>query len=250
MVRRDGRCRVSKLIKLLAFVNAVAVLVIGAARLDRPPGFWGVHAGWVIGALMITALIPAVQVAIRERGEKGRRAAVERERKIEAFLAASLIHVARRAGADWETTGVQAFLIRRGWRRSQQVRAAKMRLGPVPSSGIIWTEGKGIIGRCWATRAPVCADLESHFAPYLGSSRTEWEALPAETRFGLTYEDFRRLAGKYGIVAAVPIIDARDTYVGCVTADTPPLNGKPGTLQLDEVLKSLASTAQLVRHVL
>ena len=250
MVWRDGRCRVSKLIKFLAFANAAAVLVIGAARLDRPAGFWSLHPGLVLAALLITGLIPAFQVAIRERGEKGRRAAVERERKIEAFLAASLIHVARRAGADWETTGIQAFLIRRGWRRSHQVRVAKMRLGPVPSSGIDWTEGKGIIGRCWATRAPQCADLELHFAPYLSSTEEEWEALPAETRFGLTYQDFRRLAGKYGIVAAVPIIDGRDSYVGCVTADVPPLHGKPGTLQLDEVLRSLASTAQLVRHVL
>jgi hypothetical protein len=241
---------VSKLIKSLALANAAAVLVIGAARIDRPAGFWLLHPNWVIAALMVTALIPALQVGIRERGERGRRTAVERERRIEAFLAASLIHVARRAGADWETTGIQAFLIRRDWRRSQQVRAGKMRLGPVPSSGITWTEGKGIIGRCWATRAPQCADLESHFAPYLESTRAQWDALPVETRFGLTYEDFTRLRGKYGVVAAVPIIDARDSYVGCITADTPPLNGRPATLQIDEMVRSLASTAQLVRHVL
>jgi hypothetical protein len=230
--------------------NAVAVLMIGAARLDRPAGFWTQHAGWVIGALLVTVLIPVVQLLISERGEKARRSAVERERRVEAFLAASLIHVARRAGADWETTGIQAFLLRRRWWGSHQVRAARMRLGAVPSSGTIWTEGKGVIGRCWATGAPQCVDLESHFAPYLTATKEEWEALPAATRFGLTFEDFTRLGGKYGVVAAVPIIDAHDTYVGCVTADTPPLNGRPSTLQLNEVLRSLASTAQLVRHVL
>jgi hypothetical protein len=241
----------SKLIKALAALNGAAVFAIGLARFGKPAGFWVERSAWILIALGVTAIVPLMQVMISEWGEKSRRSAIERARKIEAFLVASLIHLVRHAGADWENIGVQVFLVRRRLWRRHHVRAAKVRLGAVPSSGTDWTEGKGIIGLCWATRAQQCVDLASHFAPYLGCDKASWDALPDRIRFGLDFEDFTRLGGKYGVVAAVPIMDERDRYVGCVTADNPPsAAGTPNALDNEEVLKALATTAHLVQQVL
>jgi hypothetical protein len=194
--------------------------------------------------LAVTAAIPLLQYAISERGERARRRALEREQKIEVFLAACLVYVVRNAGADFEHTGIQAFVVR-GRRRRRQVRLAKVRLGAVPTSGIVWYPDKGVVGRCWSARAAQYEDLETHFAGYRSLSRIEWDALPADARFGLTYDDFQCLKDKYRIVAAAPIIDHRGRYIGCITADTPQSEGSHAVCRA-AILASLATTAQLV----
>jgi hypothetical protein len=238
----------SKLIRVFAVVNGLAVFVMGAARLDWPRGFWADRTPWILGALVLTAVVPIVQVVVAERGEKARRLAIEREQKIETFLVASLVYAVRHAGADWVSTGIQAFVVK-GWWRPRHVRVAKVRMGAIPSSGIVWTQGKGVIGKCWETRMPQFVDLHSQFAPYQAFEKAEWDALPAGDRFGLTYEDFQRLGHKYGVVAAVPIVDRHERYIGCVTADTPH-DQQQANLNRELVLDSLANTAHLVREVL
>jgi hypothetical protein len=239
---------VTNVIRLFAVLNGVAVVVIGAARLDWPKGFWIGRTPWVVGAVIVAGLVPIVQIVISERGEKARRVAIEREQRIEAFLVASLAYAVRHGGADWLNTGIQAFVVKGFW-RPRHVRAAKVRLGPIPSSGIVWTKGKGIIGRCWETRSPQFEDLHAQFAPYQTYDRSKWDALGPAERFGLTYDDFQRLGHKYGMVAAVPIVDRRERYIGCVTADTPH-DQERGALKRNEALEALANTAQLVREVL
>lgn len=123
-----------------------------------------------------------------------------------------------------------------------------MRLAAVASSGIKWTEGKGVIGVCWATRQPQYDDLEKHFAPYANYIYVQWNALPAAIRFGLTFSDFQAVKGKYGIVAVVPIVSSADKYIGCVTADMPPLVGIAPVR--DQVLKHLTLAAASVARVL
>lgn len=222
----------------------MAVLILGISRQNWPPGFWGNRAEWIVAALAVTAAIPLLQYAISDRGERGRRKAVEREQRIEVFLAACLVYVVRTAGADFEHTGIQAFVVR-GRLRQKQVRLAKVRLGAVPTSGIVWYPDKGVVGRCWAARAAQYEDLETHFARYRDASQNEWETLPAAARFGLTYGDFQRLKDKYRIVAAAPIINRNDRYVGCITADMPQGDGARA-ISRAAILASLATTAQLV----
>jgi hypothetical protein len=225
-------------------LNSAAVVILGTSRQDWPPGFWANRAEWVVAALVVTATIPLLHYGISERGERARRKALEREQKIEVFLAACLVYVVRHAGVDFEHTGIQAFVVR-GRLRRRQVRLAKVRLGAVPASGVVWYQDKGVVGRCWSARAAQYEDLETHFAGYRHVSRTGWEALPPMARFGLTYDDFQRLKDKYRVVAAAPIIDRRDRYVGCVTADTPH-GEKSDAVSRAAILASLATTAQLV----
>jgi hypothetical protein len=239
---------VSKLIAATALLNSAAVLVLGAARQDWPAGFWTNRPAWTVAALIVTAVIPVWQYSLSERGERARRKALEREQKIEVFLAACLTYVVRNAGVDFEHTGIQAFVVR-GRLRPKQVRLAKVRLGAVPTSGIVWYADKGVVGKCWMERAAQYEDLERHFAGCKHLSRLEWGQLPPSIRFGLTYEDFQRVKDKYSIVAAAPIIDRHDRYVGCLTVDTPQEPGSKGVSRA-AILQSLATTAQLVSAAL
>ncbi len=232
---------------VLALANTMAAFAIGASRLDWPRGFWGAREEWVLRALVITAAVPLFQSAFSEYTERARRRGIEKREKLETILTAALIQMVRQAEADWETTGVQVFLVKRcGWlRQERHVRAAKVRLGASPSSGVDWPRRKGVIGRCWQTRRQQYEDLERQFRPYEDLSKEQWDQLSEKTRFGLTFEDFQRLGGKYGIVAAVPIVDRNDRYVGCLTADMPPRR----TANKAEVLKTLTMNANLVKEV-
>jgi hypothetical protein len=225
-------------------LNSAAVLILGSSRQNWPAGFWVDRSAWVVAALAVTAVIPLLQYGISERGERARRKVLEREQKIEVFLAACLVYVVRNGGADFEHTGIQAFIVR-GRLRRRQVRLAKVRLGAVPTSGIVWYADKGVVGRCWSARSAQYEDLETHFAGYKHLSRTDWEELPAAARFGLTYDEFQCLKDKYRIVAAAPVIDHQDRYVGCITADMPQGEGSRVICRA-AVLASLATTAQLV----
>ena len=114
----------------------------------------------------MTAAIPALQAFLAERGERARRKAIEREKKVESFLVAALIDIVNLGHADWQRTGVQMFRIRNRWRWTRHERSAKVRIAPKPSSGVVWTKGKGVIGRCWETRRHQMTNLVVHFAPY------------------------------------------------------------------------------------
>ncbi|MGE4054191.1 MAG: hypothetical protein AB7F99_05275, partial [Vicinamibacterales bacterium] len=213
---------------------------------------------WVIASFVITISVPNVQTLNSERGERRRRAALEHRRKIETFHSVSLRYVVHHANADWETTGLQVFQVRKRWwgwwcwfgflGTPYQARVAKLRLSATSSSGIRWTEGKGIIGKCWRTRSFECVNLETHF----GSTLTEgkFAALSDANKLGLTFEDYEHLKNRYGFVAAAPILDDSDRYLGCVSMDMPPVGWSGKQLKVDEVRDSLISAAHLIREVL
>ena len=197
-------------------------------------------------------MVPVVQLGRSELGHAFARKQIERERQVEAVLASSLVYMVRHANAEWDKTGLQVFCVRRKrWKFwiEYQVRLAKVRLVPMASSGVSWVKGKGLIGRCWETRKPHFVDLDAHFAAHANVKQWDWDLLSSETRYGLTFEDFQRLRGKYGFVAAVPIIARNDKYLGCVTVDMPP--GAAARLtDREAVLESLATAAGLVRELL
>lgn len=245
----------SKLVYLFPAINGFAVVILGLARIDWPdPTFWTKSA--VIGALVVTGAIPTIQAFISERGERRRRVALEREQTIRTCLAAALVVLARDCGANWETTGVQAFGLKRiafsfnPWKiwRLKQVRLSKLRLGAIPASGITWTKGKGLIGRCWDTKAPQWEKLNLHFAPFMTLTRAEWESYSPERVYGLSYDDFQATKGKFGLVAAVPIIGTTGQYLGCITMDTPASSSN--RIDKNKAIQSLSLTADLVKTII
>jgi hypothetical protein len=237
----------SALIWLIAVVNGFAAGVVGATRFDWPHGFWSNHGGWAVVAFVLTPILPFVIAGVNELGERRRRRALEREDNVRTCLVSSLVYLVRQCQADWEQTGVQLFAVRHKRWRQQHVRIAKVRLSSLASSGVVWTKGKGVIGRCWATRQAQFLPVEEYFAKYENLAADAWNELPADARYGLTHDDFQRLRGKYGVIAAVPIIDRKDRYIGCVTLDTPP---ESAILPHGEVFRSLAGTAEIVKAFL
>lgn len=239
----------SRAIYYLAVLNGLAAFVLGAWRLQKPDGFWAEREAWVLAALTIAGATPFLQAFIAERGERTRRRAVERERKLESFLVSALIDLVNLGRADWQRTGVQMFLVRGRWWWSRQERVARVRLAPRPSSGVVWSKGKGVVGRVWETRRGHVVNAVEHFAPFAGFEEARFLALSPERRYGLSFDDFNRLKGKYGVVAGVPIVDRKDRYVGCLTADLPP-DLPQAALDASALLRSLEVTAHLVRDVL
>ena len=229
-------------------IGAAASAALGLERRGWPPDYWtdkGSLLGWCLLAVAALPIFQRIAADIEDWSEKK---ALNRSREIEDRLVTTLVQACTDANADWRTTGIQAFLVQRKWFRWRgrpwtewwrpyeyvQVRVGGVRMQPSASSGVKWTKGKGLIGRCWDTHLPQCQNLGRHFARHLTCTESSWAALSDAERFGLSYSDFKRLGKKYGIVAAAPIVVGGE-YKGCVTADSPP-GVQPKCEKLKEVL--------------
>src|SRR4051812_6061601 len=69
-------------------------------------------------------------------------------------------------------------------------------------SGIRWTKDKGVVGAAWTKRTMVIRDLEE--IRRRTHSQEQFASLPAEEKFGLTWDEFRRTP-HYVAVCANPL---------------------------------------------
>jgi hypothetical protein len=142
-------------------------------------------------------------------------------------LSAALVQVAEVAGSqvsDIKNFGISAFVVRRRLlhpRHGQQMRIARVRLSSRPQPSYIpWTKGKGVIGLCWENQQIIATDTAQMYDELRQCDKAEWDQLDANVRLNLKYKEFRRIAGKYAGVVAVPIVDPRtERYRGCVALD-------------------------------
>lgn len=84
--------------------------------------------------------------------------------------------------------------------------------------------GEGpVIGVCWQDASLCHRDLRQLAKKYGQNgrkqthaqiTREEFDALPAEEKMGLRFEDFRRIIGKYAEVLAVPMYDRNEKLIG------------------------------------
>lgn len=98
-------------------------------------------------------------------------------------------------------------------------RLDRLRPHGLNETAIPWSFGKGVIGLCWKSRKDVVLDFTKAYAPYIDCDRTGWARAPDNVRLGLTFDEFDRIRGKYGVVIASPILDGEE-FIGCVTVDT------------------------------
>lgn len=219
---------------LVGAINLGCALVLGLSRYNRPQGFWD-DKGWlIVPALVVTGLTPMLQAWLIERGERRKAKRLQREHDIREVLVSALVYVAERTGLESTRIGIHAFRLGRHlrWQRRfpwlrrtfEHDAVAWVRLSSnPPPSGIRWTEGKGIIGKCWAGLKNEVLDLRKHFGPHMNATREQWEQLTTEQRLGLSFEEFTRTKGYFGVVGAAPIIGGSNpgAYLGCVSIDTP-----------------------------
>jgi hypothetical protein len=234
----------STLNQVLAVAAFSSALALGASRLNFPDAqFWEGKTSWLLGALVVTSLPGSVQTFLLERGERRRRKALEQEEKLRLILTTSLVDLAKNCGLDWETIGVRAFVTKKKTFRSiyQHHRLGFVKLNSGPASGIKWFNGKGIVGQCWATKGK--RQFED-FGRFTGYSNGTWANLSPSDRYELTFEELKVMRERYGVVAAVPMLNGTD-YLGCVTMDTEPMpTSIPDKAQ---VWRSLGVTAALVK---
>jgi hypothetical protein len=230
----------------LPVIGAGGAVAVGLWKAGWPSQtFW--RDGFIVGCIIVSGLIPAAQASISELGERKRRKKLEHEDHVRSLLIPALVEAVKHHDAPWDLTGVQAFILTGWWWRRRHVRLAKVRLASSSESGVLWTKGKGVIGRCWETHASILIDLsQPPFSELSNVSQEEWDTVPKQDCFGLSYSDYKTLGSKYGIVVVVPIIRDGTNYMGCVTLDLPPGHG---LAKADELMEFLATTADLVRRM-
>lgn len=128
-------------------------------------------------------------------------------------------------------------------------RLARERFEPLPlASEVRWTLGKGVIGVCWQSGREQVVQTEKIDQRWGGCTEEQWRNARADTRMGLPYDDYMKIANKYGTVVAVPIKDRKEHVIGVVTLDGPP--GNHAALSRREVVRDVANAALMVALIL
>lgn len=210
--------------------------------------FWEDRKAWALlalGAVAAFTLIEHILAGVRAWFEDRR----ERQASlVQQILYLCLIQVDEATDDSLEYYNIGLHVWRKGWRltwrppfgRRQLIKVAKVRLSDtMQSSRVVWTKGKGVIGKCWETKAVVRRDLGS-FKPYVSGSQEAWYAAPPDFRLNLTWEEFQRTAN-YGGVIAAPMLDKRDRFRGCVSVDGP--EGTYQTLDTERVRDAVNDAA-------
>ncbi len=206
---------------VLAILGVASAIVLSTKDAFGWPGYALIGATWVS---VFLAGVEQIRRAFREYlGERD----YKRIQRVNEVLRAGFTDVVREAGLDWNSTGIRlglnAFFVKRRWWppfRRELMRYGQARITISNPSGIRWTRGKGVIGRCWQERQDAGRNQAADYGPYINSSETEWTALDPAFRDRLDFDEFRRVK-HYGAVIATPITDERGRFVGCISVDAP-----------------------------
>lgn len=202
-------------------------------------------------AVIVLAVVGLAESLARVIGGVVRERQLREARWLSETLRALLVQVVQASQLDWTDVGVNAFLVRRRYRwvggqALKRIGRERIRSAPPPSS-VVWTVGKGVIGRCWELGTDLGVDLRDHFAGVEANTPEEWTKLTDEERLGLTYEDFQRTR-QYGVVVATPVLDRAGSVLGVVSADS--LTGPRDRLWNDQVREALGAAAVTIRNLL
>jgi hypothetical protein len=195
------------------------------------------------------AFVSALAAAIEEY--RGGVAAAMRE-KVAFVLRALAFDLQDAVGLDVRELGVSAYVLRREVFAPWRLRLARLhRERPAWSratAGVHWRPGKGVVGRCVAEGKDVAVDLIVLDKALRDVTRRQWSSTDAELRLGLSWREYQRVRGKYGVVVASPIIDDRGPHarvIGCVAVDAPPGSLKKVTPEPVRERVATAATAIL-----
>jgi hypothetical protein len=212
----------------LLFIFTGLYAVVGTAQRGNFPeaSFWTEHsvaASWaLLGIALILQLGAALRVKILEdRADRdqlalhGVQATLDHERELASMqdqFRGLLIAVSARSARPLTTLGVSVWRVSASGETLE--RLALLRLHGRPRSGVAWTKGKGVIGRCWAESRELLIDLTK----FRGLSQADFEALDDETRVGMEWNDYQQTAG-YSAVWATPVRDEPGNLLGCISID-------------------------------
>lgn len=211
-------------LRILVALGAAAVAVaLGLAA----AGKWDLGDQALLVILVVAAALSFLDSSLSAIGQYRAPRTAVRQHQAAQILWVALHDIARHAGIDPLELGIAAYQRQRRLRslppfadrlRSIYRERPRHRQG---SAQVTWAPGKGVLGYAVADGDFNVLDVAAAWAPYQGCSELDWKRAPDDVRLGLSYEEFKRLDGMYGTVAAMPILDSDGKPRGCVVVDAP-----------------------------
>lgn len=179
---------------------------------------------------------------------RGRSWHLKKKRARKAVLAC-LSTIATSEGLDVTEIGGSVFLVRRRhwWVRVPELRRViRYRLRDAPQqSDVVWSSGKGVIGRAWLERRAIHENLRTVSERYGGASISpeQFARVGPGARGAFTLAEFQSVVGKYAEVLGTPIWK-NDQVIGVLSIDVPLSADHPssGTCLDSKAAKEVAAT--------
>lgn len=215
------------------------MLRIGAVAFATLVGLWtaAAHFGWVNAQEWIEPLVWMVSIiivgvegagtliarAIRSKKSK-------RDADMEFALNTMLMQFARTKSVRYEELGASVYVpdrfkryrslrgLESGFRRVKRYRPSET----PQQTGIKWSDGKGAVGTCWKTRAPLYIDQVALSKRYPDGLTPElFSSQPESVGLGMSREEYNLMLKKYGEVHAEPIwqVGKELKLIGVLTID-------------------------------
>lgn len=171
--------------------------------------------------LAVVIFFDNCRAAWRRHKAPGRQQARARMQKA---VVGALVTVGEDKNVALRHLGGSVFAIRRRGllRHPRLVRVLRFRLDDHPQpSQVVWTPGKGAIGRCWKQRRKVHSDWLAVAEKYGGRELTaaQFAKIPPATRDGFNLSEFVGIVDKYAEILAVPVLSHLGEIVGVISID-------------------------------
>lgn len=223
-------------------------------------------------ALLVTAGIAVFLESVVKAIQLIRRPAIETKKKrLEKTVLSCLQSISASTSIDVSELGGSVFITRRPfpwfafqrsfpWIRANRVlrRVLRFRLNDEPQpSKIKWTLDRGAIGPAAETGVVQHADWTAYARALntgVSNDASVYQNVPLDQRFGLSQEDFCRMARKYSESLAIPLINSTGTkIIGSLSIDIPYDNSRANQgcmLNSPETTRSIACAAVVADIIL
>jgi hypothetical protein len=233
-------------------LGAALIAASGVALAGHEAQRWRLSAtgqfAWAVLAIAV-GFVGALSSAV---GQVRTRQSERLREQIRGILAPLAFELQDLTVIDVRELGLAVYQRRRwGWWRwpweQRLYRLHRERPRRAAVSGIAWRPGVGVIGRCVDRGQDVWEDL-AFLDDQLGQvGAGDWAALGPDVTYGLSFADYQRVRGKFGVVLATPLVREAPTgaqVVGCISVDAP--GGTVQQLASDEARSAVAAAADLL----
>ncbi|NIZ90911.1 hypothetical protein [Kineococcus rubinsiae] len=235
---------------VLEVALAVLAAAVGAALALERTELWEPRPAVTVALVVLTAVLAAASTtSTAVRRFRARRRGARRD-LLDDVLTGTLWAVADTTALDPRDLSVAAYrLDALPWRAPRLARLHRVRAARRPgATGIVWAPGKGVIGECVASGLVVARDVRATWAGLGTPDRAAWDALPPDTRSGVTHAEFLAVRDTVDVVVALPVVDdtgPTSRVTGCLALDGP--TGSLQTLTTPAVLGLLEATTRVLR---
>ncbi|HSX69054.1 hypothetical protein [Nocardioides sp.] len=246
-----------RVVLLLRIVAALAAALVAVVVGLQSAGVWTPGKGWAIRLVVLAAVLAFLSTTATAVREYLAPKAERRREDAGQVLRTAFWEIWAATKVSPLDLGIAAYEVHRplwNWppRAKQMQRIYRERArNRMNTSGVSWAPGKGVIGYAVERQSFVGLDVDAAWSHLANASEATWLAQSDDVRLGLSFEEFKKLQGKHGVVVAMPIIDddRGGRVVGCVALDGPA--GSSAKLESTKVQRILGdASAALHRSVL